>query len=278
MRITAGLLICGLAAAGAAAQGDLKVMTYNVRYALAPDGDNAWPHRKEIAASVIAQYKPDVVGLQECLEMQATYFADALPDYAWFGVGRDEDGKGEMTAVFYRKDALDPLAQGHFWLSETPQKPGVKGWDAVCPRMASWAKFRAKDSGNEFLYLNTHLDHMGKVARVKGAELIAERLKELAPGLSAIVTGDFNYPAGEGGPWAALTQGGFQDAWLAADKRIGPTQTFGGFQPPKDENGARIDWILVRGFAGVPEAETVLFNREGQYPSDHYPVTARLRF
>jgi len=277
MKTAVGLIVCVLATAACAAGGELRVMTYNVRHALAADGDNSWLHRKEISAAVVAEYKPDVMGLQECLEIQAKYFAEALPDYAWFGVGREQDGKGEMTAVFYRKETLELLEQGHFWLSETPDKPGVKGWDAACPRMASWAKFRVKANGNEFLYLNTHLDHMGQQARVKGAELIAAKLKDLAPGTAAIITGDFNYPAGKEGPYAALTRDGFEDAWLTAETRIGPTQTFGGFKAPTDENGARIDWILYRGFAGVAEAETVLFNREGRYPSDHYPVAARLR-
>ena len=49
---------------------------------------------------------------------------------------------------------------------------GKKGWDAACERVATWAIFKDKKSGKEFFFLNTHLDHMGQVARHEGASLV----------------------------------------------------------------------------------------------------------
>ena len=72
------------------------------------------------------------------------------------------------------------------------------------------------------------------------------------------------------------TSHGLDDAWVVADERRGPALTWSGFGPPDDGVTGRIDWILVGGPIGVRSVETVLYNDGGRYPSDHYPVTARL--
>ena len=70
---------------------------------------------------------------------------------------------------------------------------------------------------------------------------------------------------------------GLRDAWLAADRRQGPPFTSNGFGPPPPHDEVwRIDWILVGGPLVVRTARTVLHDDDGRYPSDHYPVAARL--
>jgi len=98
----------------------------------------------------------------------------------------------------------------------------------------------------------------------------------LPAGSSVIVTGDFNAIAGESDTWQAATAHGLRDAWLIASERNGPSLTTSGFGPPRDGWEGRIDWILVGGPIAVRSVETVIYNNQGRYPSDHYPVSARL--
>jgi len=265
--------VCGL---GAAADTELTVMSFNLRYATASDGANAWPKRKEVLVNAIKYCAPDIVGVQECLLIQAEYIAEALPTYHWFGIGREADGGGEMTAVFYRKKLLNPIEASSFWVSETPDVPGSMSWQTACTRMVTSVRFWHRKTGVFFHVFNTHLDHKSKEARERGAELIAARANQLPDGAPVIVTGDFNAKAERSLPWQTFVDSGFSDAWVVAEKRVGPEVTSSRFQAPRPDVKSRIDWILVRGPITVHECETVIYNEDGRYPSDHYPVLANL--
>jgi len=279
MRMTLAIMVAMVCGFALAEETALKVMSFNVRCAPANDGPNSWEFRKEILADTIRQYAPDVLGLQECFKNQADFIAQALPEYRWFGVGREADGGGEMMAIFYRPGTLTPLESGHFWLSETPEVPGSKSWNTSCTRMVSWARFRHGKTGAVFHYMNTHFDHRSEPARVESARLVLDRTKAIDPKIPVILTGDFNAAAEEAEAWKILTQGGFHDTWLVAEKKVGPEITFGGFKaPPENFGKERIDWILFRGDFKVQQAETILYNKEGRYPSDHYPVCVSLSF
>src|SRR5262245_3061593 len=163
MVLASVLCLCGLFTASA---GDnertVKVMSFNIRYGTAKDGENAWPNRKDFLVDTIKKFNPDLLGTQETLAMQRDYLAEQLPTHAALAAGRD-DGKekGEMAALFYRKDRFEKLAGGHFWLSETPESVGVKGWDAALPRIATWVKLRdlKNTSLKPIFYINVHFDH-----------------------------------------------------------------------------------------------------------------------
>ena len=264
-------------ASTASAEVSLSVMTFNVRFGTANDGDNSWEQRKDTVVNTVKEYAPDVVGAQECLDFQAEYIADKLPEYRWFGVGREADGTGEMMAVLYKHTVINPLELGNFWLSETPDVPGSKSWATACTRMVTWARFHHHASKSAFYLFNTHFDHRSEAARVGAAHLLPKRLNLLAGDAPAIVTGDFNAAAENSEPWKVMTQGGLSDAWLAAKKQVGCTMTFGGYNAPKPEGGSRIDWVLTHGPVTVDHCETVLYNEDGRFPSDHYPVFAKVR-
>jgi len=265
-----GCLVCGIGGATT----PLVVVSFNLRYGTALDGENAWPKRRELMVETIRTMNPDIMGTQECLEFQAQYLAEAMPEYAWIGVGRETDGKGEMSALFYRKDALTAEESGHYWLSETPEVHGSRSWNTSCTRMVTWARFRHAGTGAAFHVLNTHFDHRSEEARVQSARLIVQRLLSLPREMPVILTGDFNANAETSAAWKILVQGGFKDACLLAGERLGPDVTFGGFKAPPDVKRQRIDWILVRNAGSVQRYETVTFNKDGRYPSDHYPVSA----
>lgn len=263
---------------------DLRVMSYNIRYATAPDGVNAWANRKEFLAETIRKFNPDLLGTQETLLVQLRYLEDKFPEYASFAAGRD-DGKekGEMAALFYRKDRFEKLDGGHFWLSKTPDKVGSKGIDAALPRIATWVKLKDKNNpaAKPILYLNTHFDHRGELARREGASLIRDRLEAWRKECRLVVTGDFN--AGEQSmPYHDLFvtdkrgDSPVMDTYRSKHPEAGKNEgTFSAFQASKT-TGDRIDWIACSRDFILKEASIDRTAKDGRTPSDHFAVTAVL--
>ena len=273
-----------LLAADPVAVGDLKVMSYNVRYGTAKDGENHWEKRKDFMAETIKAFDPDLLGTQETLGFQRDFLAGTLPDHAVLAVGR-EDGReqGEMTAIFWRKERFEKVDGGHFWLSETPDVAGSKGWDTSLPRMVTWVRLRDKArQGKPVLWVNTHFDHIGKVARVESAKLIRDRIGTLGKDCSVIVTGDFN--SGEGSePYKAMFGlRGSEESPVVDSYRVAHPQreenegTTTPFQAAPN-TGSRIDWIGVSRDWKVIAGGIEHPDREGRTASDHFPVNAVLR-
>ncbi len=260
----------------AATELTLEIMTFNVRYGTARDGENAWEHRKDILVNAIREHEPDVCGLQECLVFQAEYIVEQLPKYRWVGIDRDVTGRGEMTAVLYRHDILFPVECGHFWISETPDVPASVSWDSSLTRMATWLRFYHPETKSHFHFYNTHLDHRGSEARERGVAMIAEHAERAPEKEPVIFVGDINAPAERSKPYDIAMEKGFSDAWVEATTQVGPPVTWSAFRAPEPDVDRRIDWILYRGPIRVSRCETVLYNEDGRYPSDHYPVTATL--
>jgi endonuclease/exonuclease/phosphatase family metal-dependent hydrolase len=255
----------------------LTVMTYNLRFASATP-PNAWTQRRPLMRELIQQLAPDVMGTQEGVYPQLKDIASDLPEFDWIGLGREGGSRGEFMAVFYRKARLEPLAYDHFWLSDTPEVMGSTTWGNSNRRMVTWVKFRDRMTGNEFFVFNTHFDHQVQIAREKSAELIRKRIAALDTKLPVLLIGDFNAAAGSNKAYDILTAEKFlSDAWLVApEKRGDGVSTFNNFKPA-EMKGERIDWILTRGDVAVERAEISTFGRDGQYPSDHFPVVARVR-
>jgi endonuclease/exonuclease/phosphatase family metal-dependent hydrolase len=257
--------------------GTLEVMTFNLRYAHATP-PNLWADRRPVVRELIERWAPDVIGTQEGLYSQIADIAADLGGYSWIGLGREGGSHGELMAVFYRTDRLAALEFDHFWLSDTPERIGSRSWGNRYPRMVTWVRFRDRERGREFYLVNTHLDHEVQLARERSAELILERLETFDPVLPVVLVGDFNADAGDNPVYQLLVgRGGFVDSWRAAGCAEPPFGTFHDFEGVDGAAGrARIDWILVGGAASILEAEILTFARDGQYPSDHFPVVARL--
>jgi endonuclease/exonuclease/phosphatase family metal-dependent hydrolase len=156
----------------------LKVMTYNIRLDIASDGLNDWSHRKEFLIAQLQFYTPDVFGVQEATPNQVTDLTQAFAKYIKVGIGRELEGKGEASCVYFRKDRFDLLQSNTFWLSETPNQVSM-GWDAACNRVCTYVLLKDKKSKQFLWVFNTHLDHMGQEARTKGIQLISKTIAEL---------------------------------------------------------------------------------------------------
>jgi endonuclease/exonuclease/phosphatase family metal-dependent hydrolase len=254
----------------------LNMATYNLRYNTVNDSANAWPYRKELVKALIRYHGFDIVGTQEGLREQLNDLAQ-MQEYAFTGVGRD-DGKlaGEHSAIFYRKDKFELLATGDFWLSETPAKPS-KGWDATCcNRLCTWAKFKVKQTGKVFFVFNVHFDHQGVEARKQSARLLLQQMKTIAADAVTICMGDLNStPETE---QISTLRGVLQDAYEATQMApYGPVGTFNGFRwnsIPKD----RIDYIFVSRPVRVLTYAALSDGANLRYPSDHFPVLAKLEW
>ena len=281
MRSSIFALLMGLFALGTSGAQPLKleVMTFNLRYA-SEQPPNTWTDRRPVVAEVLAQTAPDIFGTQEGVWQQIKDIAEDCPDYTWVGLGREGGSRGEFCAIFYLEDDFELMAFDHFWLSDTPEIIGSITWGHHHKRMATWAHFRERATGREFVVLNTHFDHRSELARANSATLIRERITKFAPDLPLIVMGDFNCLAGDSAPYTTLTTAsGLVDTWTHAKTRLpDPTpNTFGGYEPPKSE-GKRIDWILARNARTIIRAQIVTTEINGQYPSDHFPVMATVEF
>jgi endonuclease/exonuclease/phosphatase family metal-dependent hydrolase len=276
--VTCLLLVAAVVAAGSAQPLDLRVMTFNLRYA-SPKPPNSWPDRRPMVSKVILAESPDVIGTQEGLYQQLKDLSSDLPGYDWIGLGRDGGSRGEFMAVFYKRDRFEPVAFDHFWLSDTPQVVGSATWGHSNRRMVTWVRFRDRASGREFYFWNTHFDHEVEPARQKSAALIRERMAAVDADVPLVLAGDFNCPASGSVAFDILTrEDGLADTWDLAARRVNERfNTFNGFGAPREE-GVRIDWILVRGKPVVRHVEVVTWSENGRFPSDHFPVVAHLTF
>lgn len=266
------------------AAGEIRVMSYNIRFGTARDGENHWEKRKDFLAETIQAAHPDLLGTQETLGFQRDFLAGILPGYESLAAGR-EDGReqGETTAIFWRRDRFEKLDGGHFWLSGTPGVAGSIGWDASLTRMATWVRLKDKAvEGKPVVWVNTHFDHIGKLARLESAKLIRDRLGVLGKDCSLVVTGDFN--AGEGSDpyealfgWRGTEASPVVDSLRAAHPQRGEKEgTSTPFLAAPNQT-ARIDWIAVSRDWKVRSAEIGHPDRGGRSASDHFPVHAVLR-
>lgn len=254
----------------------LRVMTYNIRFDNPADGVHAWPNRKELVASVIRFHKADIIGVQEALEHQIQDLMELLPGYDWVGVGRNEDGGGEFSAILYRSSVVTVKAAQTFWLSESPDEPGSQSWDSSLPRIATWAHFVTSSEERELFVLNTHFDHRGEQARLESAHLIKEQTSKLANGLPVIVMGDLNATS-EQPPLALLSDTPLPDGRSLHDGFVhslqphhGPASTWTGFT--KIEADRRIDYIFASEDLPIHYHAILTDKLEDRYPSDHLPV------
>jgi endonuclease/exonuclease/phosphatase family metal-dependent hydrolase len=262
---------------------EVRVMSFNLRTSTIFDLHNTWGLRKDLLVRTIDNFGPDLLGTQECRPQQARFLRGALEGYGFVGAGRqDGDDSGEMVALFYRKAAFEKLEEGHFWLSTTPTEPGSESWDTLFPRMVTWAKLRRQSDAQTVFWFNTHFSAFGDEARHESARLLRKRIVRLAGASPVVVTGDFNARI-DSRPYQALVGEGSRDDLLLADVygQLNPDTeqgpgTIHGFDGRSD--GRRIDWILTTpGFESVA-ASIDRSHAGGSYPSDHFPVTAVLRW
>lgn len=260
----------------------LGVMSFNIRYGTANDGENRWANRREFLFDVIRTADADLIGLQEALHSQIQEILAAVPHYGVVGVGRD-DGKtrGEYAAILFRKDRLHVAESGTFWFSDTPEVVASSSWGNTITRICTWARFVDRD-GRAFWHFNVHLDHQSQPSRERSGALLAERVRQRRVSTEpAIVTGDFNVGEDNAAllPLLAASAAGpplLRDTFRVLHPDERPVGTFTGFDLARTD-GPKIDYVLVTPEVQVLAAGIIRTSRNGRYPSDHFPVTARVQ-
>ena len=282
----------------------MLVGSYNIRLKVSSDSvkGNVWAKRCQVICDQVNFMGPVVFGAQEVLHTQLLDMLDRLDGYDYIGVGRD-DGKtgGEYAAIFYKTSQLRLLDYGNFWLSETPDRPGL-GWDAACVRICTWGKFACQTASDDeaFYFFNLHMDHVGVIARREAAKLIVQKIREIAPGEPVIVTGDFNVDQKDEIYSIFTSSGLLKDSYLDTRIRFAENGTFNSYDTDLYTD-SRIDHIFVspcwqvdaygvltnsywtpdensneqmKGHDAPQEIDFSKYTR--RQPSDHYPVFVRL--
>lgn len=285
MRMTFWVVMWALSAAAAGAQpvpapaADLGVMSFNIRYGTANDGENRWPLRRDFLMDVVRRDNADIIGLQEALHDQIVEMTTTLPDYAVIGVGRDDGAtRGEYAAILYRRDRFHVAESGTFWFSDTPPVVASKSWGNSITRICTWARLIDRQGG-AFWVFNVHLDHQSQPSRERSTALLAERIRARANSSEpVVVTGDFN--VGEDNPALPVLVGGAAPLLVDTFRRLHPDAnvvgTFTGFDVTRT-TGDKIDYVLATPGVEVLKAAIIRTAQNGRLPSDHFPVTATLR-
>ena len=251
-----------------------RVMTYNLRIDTAQDGVNRWDLRKHRVFHLIQQYQPDLFGVQEALPNQIADLHRAFPNFGWYGFM----DRGEFAAIFYRLDIFELRDRGTFWLSETPDIPGSKGWDASATHVCNWVKLKHRPSKQIVYHFNTHFDH-GEIARQQSARLILARIRTIAGSkMPVILTGDFNSVPKSDPYRIIVTNTMLRDAKFASKSpHSGPYGTWATFNVGHGI-GNRLDYIFVSPYLNVLQHEHITYSENSYYPSDHLPVLSVLTF
>lgn len=287
---------------------EMLVGSYNIRYKNWNDSvnGNVWAKRCQVICDQVNFMNPFIFGTQEVLYNQLQDLQQGLDGYDYIGIGRDDGERGgEHEAIFYKKDQLTLLDSGNFWLSETPEKPGL-GWDAACIRICTWGKFQVnakkKKDRTTFYFFNLHMDHVGVVARREAAKLVVARIQEIANDARVILTGDFNVDQTNEIYNIFTDSGLLKDSYETARIRFAENGTFNAFKTEYFTT-SRIDHVFVSPAITV-EAYGVLTNSywtknqisdealkasdapqeiwfsntTRRNPSDHYPVFVKIVF
>ncbi|MEC9094913.1 MAG: endonuclease/exonuclease/phosphatase family protein [Planctomycetota bacterium] len=263
----------------------LRLMSFNIRNGRAKDGNNQWENRKNFVCDVIRDASLDVVGLQEAFHFQLEHMKEKLPQFSVVGEGRDGGKKGEYSAILFRSQRFALKDSGTFWLSNTPEKKS-KSWGNRYLRVCTWAYLIDQRTSRSFYVYNTHLDHQSQNARFQSAKLIARRISQRKYPDPFCLMGDFN--ASEDNEVVVYLKGKnissesekspvqLEDTFRRLHPAAKDVGTGGGFEGRR--NGPKIDYIFVPKGVKTTDASIVIEQRDGKYPSDHFPVFAQILF
>ncbi|MGL5575111.1 MAG: endonuclease/exonuclease/phosphatase family protein [Sarcina sp.] len=254
-------------------------MTFNLKYDFIDSGENGWNNRCSKLVKVIKDNNPIIVGTQEGLKHMLIDLENRLENYAYVGEGREGKNQGEYCGIFYDKEKIEVKHWEQFWLSETPSVVGSKSWDTACERICTYGRFKNKETLEEIMVYNTHLDNVSEMARIEGIKLILDRCKKnnLDNKLPFLIMGDFN---------CIKTDEVFNVIKNYRDDKFKVINlydvieneilgTFHNFTGVLDEG--IIDFILVSEEFDCESLYTDERKIGDGYPSDHYPVIATLK-
>ena len=252
--------------------GLIRVVSFNLR--CADVNGVPMPERCDLAVRFLrqAQTAADTIGVQEATPEWMQALSEGLPDYDYVGIGREEGGKGEYSAVFYQKEKYRVLDSGTFWLSETPDVVS-KGWDAACKRVCSYALLENRQTGVRFAHVNSHFDHVGAAAQQNEAKMVSAFVREKFANVPCVFTADMNVLQ-TSEPYQIMTSS-LRDASLTSPDSV----RFGTFHncKPNQMKDYIIDYVLYTGAWEPAHFRTVTVGIDDRFVSDHFPIYADMK-
>ncbi|KAF4456740.1 hypothetical protein F53441_1176 [Fusarium austroafricanum] len=292
MKFTSFLLSAAFVAAAPLSRGtDVRLITYNIR--LAPNkpqrGEEFWPVRRPRLSSQInyeTSGRPEsIVCMQEATYPQIQDIQQDLgSEWEYYGFGRRGGQKDEFSPIFYRRSVWNIEDKKTYWLSQTPNKVGSKGWDAAFPRIVTVVRFQHATTGNRMVYMCTHFDHKGKRARENSAKQLTDLANTWSihggASIPVFIGGDLNSsPDGAAYKHLAETMNDVKSL-VPLEKRYGHSSfTYTGFTvSPRDDMD--LDHIFVHDPTGIEFKAFAVLNslyEDGVFISDHRPVVVDVR-
>ena len=255
--------------AAPALREELTVASYNVRYYnhKADFGKHHWFVRAEYCLRIIEELQADVLCLQEVHPPQYAYLKKHLVGYdSVIGYRENRGVHSEACPIFYNAARFTLVDSGTFWLSDTPDVMS-KFEDSWHYRISSFATLRDAD-GTEFTVYTVHPDYRVEEIRIRQLAVLADRIRK--SGGKTIVTGDFNATKGEKclEPFEEL----LRDSKDFRGDVFGAT--FNGFGEKPEE---WIDFIYLPKDCTLVDTGINKTTYDGVYPSDHYPIFAKVK-
>ncbi len=256
---------------------ELTVMSFNVKRDFGKvRKQNLWQNRSNNVAALIDEVDAQIVGLQEVLPYMKDDLQPLLNHYAFLGHGRYFNLKpkqDEHTNILIKDKQLSIENAQTFWLSKYPSKIASRFLSSIFPRICTLAHVNYQ--GQKIRVLNTHLDHLSAFARNASVDLIIDTIKRLneQEDLPTIVMGDFN--TGRSSKCIKKLSTYLSDVYNFSTKEV--TNTIHHYSGKQKANKSPIDFIFVSHHFEVMDVEILAKDYNGLYPSDHFPIVAKLK-
>ena len=264
----------------------INVATWNIRVLDENDekNGNIWSNRLNAMVNMIKSYDFDVLGIQEDCDTSLADLEPLLDKYEskgffnYDGVNRKQLCRStEYNTIFFRKDRLELLESGMFYIGEDETKP-EKSWGAKHIRSCTWVKLKHKYSGEILWVFNAHPDYLDSLHK-KSASMLLRKVGEIANGSKALLMGDLNFDMKSGGYKILKNSDLLEDSYDVAETKLEKKDvaTFNHYGTEE----RHLDYIFVTDPNSVLQYDVLQdqyeYRGEMRYPSDHFPVVIKIK-
>lgn len=250
--------------------GTVRIVSFNLR--TANDIYGSIKNRSVFIAAALDAYAPDSFGVQEANPAWLKQLDEKLGDkYARVGEPRDSSKNSEYSCVYYLKDRYELLDSGTIWLSKTPEVAASKDFGSSYPRICTWATLKNIETGLTYTHVNTHLDHLLESTRQKQAQVLMNKVEQLAESYPVVCTGDFNMNEGKAA-YKLITEK-MNDSRLVANQTE-QGKTYHNYGRGDILHTSAIDFIFVQKDMQVERYKIIDNMVNNMYLSDHYGLCA----